>query len=688
MQRIKLSTVPGVVNAGINLSQYDVGREIAFDLYDYNGPHTVGTTDVITLRATKPSGFSFDVTATTTSSNTVVFEVSDTMSNESGSFPAELRITNGSDILGTANFLWNVERAPKQEGTVDGNTEAQNLMSAIMAAISDAEQAAADARDAGMSDDIKQALLNCFAHVAWIDDQGQAYYDALRDALYPPIPATAITLNKSTLKRITLNSTETLTATVTPADTTDSVVWTSSDPTVASVDQTGTVTAVAYGSATITAKAGSVTATCSCAVVSLSSISAVFTQGTHTVYSDDTLDSLKPYLVVTATYSDSSTAVVPDSDYTLSGTLTVGTSTITVTYGEETDTFTVTVTQAVPHYAIVNNLTHTSSSNAGTTTVDEGDSYTTSIGVEIGYTLDSVTVTMGGVDITSSVYNSGTQQIVISSVTGNVVITAIAIMTPSSISAVFTQGGATIYDTDTLDSLKQYLVVTATYPDSSTETVPSTDYTLSGTLAEGTSTITCSYAGKTDTFTVTVSSLLPSGYTQKAWISTYCAGGGQTTYAYITVPADDVLELQYKMIVNGGGGNMYQAGGTTTCIAFYNGGVYYDLNSARAGFLSQTLNAVNTIRIGNHYVEDVDSGAKKTNTTQTGLSDLNWRLGNNNYETSQGQQMIYIKQYHNGTLVRHMLPCVRDQDSLAGFYDIVQSEFIYGTKSYTTGDTI
>lgn len=36
-----------------------------------------------------------------------------------------------------------------------------------------------------LSDDIKTALLNCFEHVAWIDDQGQDYYDALESALYP-----------------------------------------------------------------------------------------------------------------------------------------------------------------------------------------------------------------------------------------------------------------------------------------------------------------------------------------------------------------------------------------------------------------------------------------------------------------------------------------------------------------------
>ena len=73
-----------------------------------------------------------------------------------------------------------------------------------------------------------------------------------------------------------------------------------------------------------------------------------------------------------------------------------------------------------------------------------------------------------------------------------------------SISAVFTQGATVIYDTDTLDSLKSMLVVTATYSDSSTEVINASDYTLSGTLTVGTSTITVSYENITDTFSVAV----------------------------------------------------------------------------------------------------------------------------------------------------------------------------------------
>ena len=80
-----------------------------------------------------------------------------------------------------------------------------------------------------------------------------------------PKPATNIKLNKSETTIYTGN-TETLVATVEPSDTTDTVVWTSSKESVATVDNTGKVTAVAPGTATITAKAGDKTATCTVTV--------------------------------------------------------------------------------------------------------------------------------------------------------------------------------------------------------------------------------------------------------------------------------------------------------------------------------------------------------------------------------------------------------------------------------------
>lgn len=107
-------------------------------------------------------------------------------------------------------------------------------------------------------DNVKQALLACFANVAWATEDGQQYYDALEAALYP-----------------------------------------------------------------------------------LNHITAVYTQS-GTVYDTDSLESLKADLVVTAFYQGGGSKTV--TGYTLSGTLTEGTSTITVSYGGKTTTFDVAVT--------------------------------------------------------------------------------------------------------------------------------------------------------------------------------------------------------------------------------------------------------------------------------------------------------------------------------------------------------
>lgn len=114
---------------------------------------------------------------------------------------------------------------------------------------------------ADLDDSFKDALLDCFANVAWATEDGQQYYDALESALYPP------------------------------AD--------------------------------------------------LVSISAVFNQGQTVIYDTDSLDVLKPMLTVTANYDNGTRRTV--TDYTLSGTLEVETSTITVSYGGKTTTFDVTV---------------------------------------------------------------------------------------------------------------------------------------------------------------------------------------------------------------------------------------------------------------------------------------------------------------------------------------------------------
>lgn len=72
---------------------------------------------------------------------------------------------------------------------------------------------------------------------------------------------------------------------------------------------------------------------------------------------------------------------------------------------------------------ITNNLTGCNNSNTATK-IEKNGTYTATLTPEEYYILDSVTITMGGTDITNSAYNEG--NINITNVTGNIIITAIA----------------------------------------------------------------------------------------------------------------------------------------------------------------------------------------------------------------------------------------------------------------------
>lgn len=77
----------------------------------------------------------------------------------------------------------------------------------------------------------------------------------------------------------------------------------------------------------------------------------------------------------------------------------------------------------VASYSVTSTLSHVTSSNS-TLSVTEGSSYYAELTPEDGYALDSVTVTMGGADITATAYGDGV--VSIGAVTGNIVITATA----------------------------------------------------------------------------------------------------------------------------------------------------------------------------------------------------------------------------------------------------------------------
>lgn len=672
--------------------------------------------------------------------------------------------------------------APKAPTAEAGTNSTQIATTAFVNA---AIQAALEGFTPGqtISEELKQALLQLARKVAYIDDQGETYYQDLYDALYPPavlasiqaafaqgstviyntdsldvlkplltvtavyddgstetVPAADYTLSGtlatgiSTITASYQSKTATFEVVVTAAPmafpVTNNLTGCSTSNSAAAVMENEPYSAVItpaagytlIGASVVITMAGSnitasaysngviniarVTGALVISIVAqqivLSSISASYTQS-GVVYNTDTLDSLKADLVVTAAYSDGTSTVLAADAYTLSGTLTAGTSTITVSYGGKSTTFQVTVTAAPQVYLVTNNLAGCSTSNSAASVV-EGSAYAAQITASTGYTLVGavVTITMGGQDITASAYSGGV--ISIPAVTGALVISVAAVaVVLSSITAVYTQSG-TVYDTDTLDSLKADLVVTAHYSDSSTQTVRAADYTLSGTLTVGTSTITVSYGGKTTTFNVTVEYGIPDGYTKKDYVCVKTGGVSSAAIStWIILKQYDNLnalstEFAVKPVTGHGDGIAVfgrRVSGTTGAASSY--AIYCKIAKAswqlhgsapssddyRPDLVEDAVNII--------YYQNTSASPSSIRSNDNSPISVSWTNDNvlniapmlfsnpNNDTTADLGGLIqcgYIKFFDlNGNLVSHYIPVVRTSDNRIGMYDVVEKEF-------------
>lgn len=87
------------------------------------------------------------------------------------------------------------------------------------------------------------------------------------------------------------------------------------------------------------------------------------------------------------------------------------------------------VAEEVTLYTITNNLVKVTSDNTAVS-VEENSTYTATLTAETDYGIDTVSVTMGGVDVTADVYADGVVNI--PAVTGDVVITAFGVYYPNA----------------------------------------------------------------------------------------------------------------------------------------------------------------------------------------------------------------------------------------------------------------
>ncbi|GHV72416.1 hypothetical protein FACS1894201_01460 [Bacteroidia bacterium] len=173
------------------------------------------------------------------------------------------------------------------------------------------------------------------------------------------IPVTSVSLNK-TSTTLLIGGTETLTATVLPANATNkNITWSSNNTSVATVNSSGVVTAVSAGSATITATtaSGSRTATCAVTVTAVTPTSVSLSRITDTLTIGGTRTLSATVLPANATnknitWSSNNTSVATVNSSGLVTAVSAGNATITVTTADGSRTATCTVTVSATNISV------------------------------------------------------------------------------------------------------------------------------------------------------------------------------------------------------------------------------------------------------------------------------------------------------------------------------------------------
>ena len=187
-------------------------------------------------------------------------------------FDSELFELKSSEI-GTANTIVKVTSVAKEDtkGTyygvslVDATSEGLEVAEGVIATLVFEAIKEVETDSEASFELVKKSVMD----TSWSEiEAGSVSGNGVSITVVPEIvEVTGITLNKEKLY-LGIGETDILKATVLPEDATDkTVVWSSSAEGVATVDQNGSVTAVAAGTATITAKTGEFEVTCEVTVI-------------------------------------------------------------------------------------------------------------------------------------------------------------------------------------------------------------------------------------------------------------------------------------------------------------------------------------------------------------------------------------------------------------------------------------
>ena len=147
-QTCKINMVPGGMPPIIHVSQYDAGsRDLTFELYSGATPWKAPSGATVTIDGTKPDGKAFSVAAAA-SGSTVTATLTQQMTAAAGRAECQLTVTKGENVLGSANFILDVERAALPEDADMSETDISSIETARTQTIAAMETAQAAAETA------------------------------------------------------------------------------------------------------------------------------------------------------------------------------------------------------------------------------------------------------------------------------------------------------------------------------------------------------------------------------------------------------------------------------------------------------------------------------------------------------------------------------------------------------------
>lgn len=255
------------------------------------------------------------------------------------------------------------------------------------------------------------------------------------------------------------------------------------------------------------------------------------------------------------------------------------------------------------------------------------------------------------------------------------------------ITSVYTQSGE-VYDTDSLDYLRADLVVTAFYQGGGSQVV--SDYTLSGELTVGTSTITAAYGGKSATFDVAVSEgpLLPREYQRVEWVSANIQNYNLSAYIDTGFVPTVNSFMRTRFASEGVSEGRAYLGAREGNAGSDNAFCVMEYSSAgKIGFMrwGASVQCINKDTAFHDYeltpsvakldgVEYEMASPVQSQAVTIPIRLFGWWSGNG-WLSSNSIRISRVELGNNGVTAHDYVACYRKTDNVIGFYDTVTGQF-------------